>query len=184
MCVSPRSIRAGIWSRTPSARPTCWEAVRASGIARIAFPSTGSIYGEPAIFPTPEDALQDYIFRFVSILGERYTYGHIFDFHQQLRAHPEHLDVLGDGRQRKSYLYVQDYLDATRLAVEGAGARLSIFNLETDERCSPNDSIGWISERPGWPPAIIFGRGARMASGSGSRTVDYLRDNLWVCERR
>ena len=123
------------------------EAMRVAGIRRIAFSSTGSVYGESRIFPTPEDApfptqtslyaasklaaeglissycegfgMQSYIFRFVSILGERYTHGHVFDFYQQLAEHPEHLDVLGDGRQKKSYLYVQDCLTAITIAIRG-----------------------------------------------------------------
>src|SRR3989440_597290 len=112
------------------------EAMRSNGVRRIAFSSTGSVYGEPEIFPTPETApfpvqtslygaskvaaegmisaysaafgFQAFIFRFVSILGERYTHGHVFDFYRQLLDHPDRLDVLGNGRQRKSYLYVQD----------------------------------------------------------------------------
>ena len=108
------------------------EAMRASGAKRIAFSSTGSVYGEPDVFPTPETApfpvqtslyaasklaaegmiaayatafgYQSWIFRFVSILGERYTHGHVLDFYRQLLEHPERLDVLGNGRQRKSYL--------------------------------------------------------------------------------
>ena len=116
------------------------EAMRASGIKSVAFSSTGSIYGEPTVFPTPEDApfpvqtslygasklagegliqayvtgfgIRGFIFRFVSILGERYTHGHVFDFYQQLVAHPDRLRVLGNGQQRKSYLYVQDCIDA------------------------------------------------------------------------
>jgi UDP-glucose 4-epimerase len=207
------------------------EAMRALGVARIAFPSTGSVYGEPAIFPTPEDApfpvqtsfyaasklaaeslieayaegfgTQAYIFRFVSILGERYTHGHILDFHKQLRDHPEHLHVLGDGKQRKSYLYVQDCVDAMLLAVAGAGARLNIFNLGADEYCSVNDSIGWISERLGYSPRLQYAGGERGWVGDSpfifldcsriralgwrpkltireavGRTVDYLQDNL------
>ena len=213
------------------------EAMRERGVARIAFPSTGSVYGEPAIFPTPEDApfpvqtslyaasklaaealieayaegfgMQGYIFRFVSILGERYTHGHVLDFHQQLREHPEHLDVLGDGKQRKSYLYVQDCVDAMLLAVESAGARLNIFNLGTDEYCAVNDSIGWIAAHLGCAPRLIYAGGERGWIGDSPfiflecsriralgwrpklrireavlRTVDYLRGNTWVVERR
>jgi UDP-glucose 4-epimerase len=116
------------------------EAMRANGIARIAFASTGSVYGEATVFPTPEDApfpvqtslyaasklagegmiqaycegfgFEGYIFRFVSILGERYTHGHVFDFYKQLLEHPDYLRVLGDGAQRKSYLYIQDCVSA------------------------------------------------------------------------
>src|SRR5258708_1990224 len=47
---------------------------------------------------------QGFIFRFVSILGERYTHGHVFDFYQKLLADPSKLEVLGNGKQRKSYL--------------------------------------------------------------------------------
>jgi UDP-glucose 4-epimerase len=160
------------------------EAMRARGIGRIAFASTGSVYGEPSVFPTPEDApfplqtslyaasklagealieaygegfgLQSYIFRFVSILGERYTHGHVVDFYQQLLAHPDHLDVLGDGRQRKSYLYVHDCIDAMLLAIERAAAPVNLFNLGTDEYCTVNDSIGWITACLGYTPELHY----------------------------
>ena len=64
---------------------------------------------------------QGYIFRFVSILGERYTHGHVFDFYKQLCARTRReLRVLGNGRQRKSYLYVQDCVDAMLTVIERA----------------------------------------------------------------
>src|SRR5215468_6856498 len=116
------------------------EAMRANGIKTIAFASTGSIYGEATVIPTPEDApfpvqtslygasklagegliaayaegfgMRGYIFRFVSILGQRYTHGHVFDFVRQLREDPSTLEILGDGLQRKSYLHVNDCVDA------------------------------------------------------------------------
>jgi len=165
------------------------EAMREVGCKRIAFSSTGSIYGEPQIFPTPETCpfpvqtslygasklaaegliqaycegfdMQGYIFRFVSILGERYTHGHIFDFYQQLAEHPDRLHVLGDGHQRKSYLYVQDCIDAILMALERSEDRVNIFNLGTDEYCEVNDSIGWICEFLGVRPKITYGGGVR-----------------------
>jgi UDP-glucose 4-epimerase len=165
------------------------EAMRARGVRRIAFPSTGSVYGEPAIFPTPEDApfpvqtslyaasklaaeamieaycegfgMQGHIFRFVSILGERYTHGHILDFYKQLIEHPGHLDVLGDGLQRKSYLYVQDCVDAMLLAIQHSTGKLNLYNLGTDEYCRVNDSIGWIAERLGCAPRLNYAGGER-----------------------
>jgi UDP-glucose 4-epimerase len=165
------------------------EAMRTLGIRRIAFSSTGSIYGEPRVFPTPEDppfpiqtslygasklaaegliqaycesfGFQGYIFRFVSILGERYTHGHVFDFCRQLRADPARLQVLGDGRQRKSYLYVQDCIDAMLLAVAKAGGKVNIFNLGTDEYCRVDDSIGWICEHLGVSPERVYAGGER-----------------------
>jgi UDP-glucose 4-epimerase len=165
------------------------EAMRVAGIRRIAFSSTGSVYGESRIFPTPEDApfptqtslyaasklaaeglissycegfgMQSYIFRFVSILGERYTHGHVFDFYQQLSEHPEHLDVLGDGRQKKSYLYVQDCLTAITIAIRQATEPVNIFNLGQDEFCEVNDSIGWISRHLGVQPELRYAGGDR-----------------------
>ncbi len=165
------------------------EAMRAAGVRRIAFSSTGSVYGEPEVFPTPENApfpiqtslygasklageallqayaegfgFQTYIFRFVSILGERYTHGHVFDFYRSLRRDPARLRVLGDGRQRKSYLYVQDCIDAILTALERASGRVNVFNLGTDEYCQVNDSIGWICQHLKVAPALDYTGGER-----------------------
>ena len=60
---------------------------------------------------------------------------------------PGRLRVLGNGRQRKSYLYVQDCIDAMLMAIEASADRVNIFNLGTDEYCEVNESIGWICER-------------------------------------
>jgi UDP-glucose 4-epimerase len=165
------------------------EAMREQGCKRIVFSSTGSVYGEPEIFPTPETCpfpvqtslygasklaaegliqaycegfgMQSYIFRFVSILGERYTHGHVFDFYQQLAEHPEHLHILGDGHQKKSYLYVQDCIDAILLALDRVGGKVNTFNLGTDEYCEVNDSIGWICQHLGLHPRLSYSGGER-----------------------
>jgi UDP-glucose 4-epimerase len=165
------------------------EAMRAGGVSRIAFASTGSVYGEPSVFPTPEDApfptqtslygasklageglisaycegfgFTAHIFRFVSILGERYSHGHVADFHRQLVEHPDRLHVLGDGRQRKSYLYVQDCIEAMLTAVGKATGKLNVFNLGTDEHCDVNQSVAWICEHLGLSPKVTYGGGAR-----------------------
>ena len=165
------------------------EAMRVNGVRNIVFSSTGSIYGEALCFPTPENAsipiqtslygasklaaegfieafcegfgMRAFIFRFVSILGERYTHGHVVDFYKQLRAHPEYLEVLGNGSQRKSYLYVQDCLDAMLLAIESAPANVNIFNLGVDEYCQVNDSIGWICRHLRLAPELRYTGGDR-----------------------
>jgi len=213
------------------------EAMRANQVRRIAFSSTGSIYGEPQVFPTPEDApfpvqtslygasklagegliqaycegfgFQGYIFRFVSILGERYTHGHVFDFYQSLRGNPAELRVLGNGRQRKSYLYVQDCIDAIFIAIERATDNVNIFNLGADEYCEVNDSIGWITSHLGLTPRLNYTGGERGWIGDSPfifldarkirslgwqprltiregvlRTLDYLQANPWVLECR
>jgi UDP-glucose 4-epimerase len=165
------------------------EAMRANGIKRIAFSSTGSVYGEAHVFPTPEDApfpvqtslygasklagegliaaygsgfgFEGCIFRFVSILGERYTHGHVFDFYRSLRRDPTRLTVLGNGRQRKSYLYIGDCLDAMLLAMEKTRRTIEVYNLGTNEYVEVNDSIGWICERLGITPAMEYTGGDR-----------------------
>jgi UDP-glucose 4-epimerase len=218
------------------------EAMRANGIKRIAFSSTGSVYGEAAVIPTPEDApfpiqtslyasskvsgegmissycegfrFEGYIFRFVSILGERYTHGHIFDFYKQLLEHPEKLKILGDGSQRKSYLYVQDCISAM-LHVIGQGTALKakhnveIYNLGTPEYVQVNNSVGYICSALGLKPKLEYTGGARGWVGDNPfifletkkvqctgwkttltieqgivRTLQWLQQNQWVYESR
>ena len=209
------------------------EAMKECGVKRIAFASTGSVYGEPDVFPTPEEApfplqtsfyatsklaaeglisayceafgMKSWIFRFVSILGERYTHGHVFDFYKQLLRHPETLHVLGNGQQRKSYLYVQDCVNAVLLALERADSKINIFNLGTDEYCTVDDSISWITASLGLSPRRTYAGGERGWVGDSpfiflnccrirclgwqarlsireavERTVAYLRENQWV----
>jgi UDP-glucose 4-epimerase len=213
------------------------EAMRANGITKIAFSSTGSVYGEAKVFPTPEDApfpvqtslygasklagesliqaycegfgFHSWIFRFVSILGERYTHGHVFDFYKQLKNDPSKLRVLGNGKQRKSYLYIQDCLDAILLAVDEAKEKVNIFNLGVDGYCQVNDSIGWICRELGVNPNMEYSGGERGWVGDNPfifldtkkiqslgwkpkvsieegvvRTVRWLRENEWVLDSR
>jgi UDP-glucose 4-epimerase len=221
------------------------EAMRANGIKRIAFSSTGSTYGEALVTPenpTPETApfpiqtslygaskiagegmisayaegfgFEVYIFRFVSILGERYTHGHIYDFYQQLTEHPDWLKILGNGQQRKSYLYIQDCVDAilhvTRLGTaQGVKHNTQIYNLGTAEYVQVNDSVrylcgalklkpelrytggdrGWIGDNP-----FIFldtkkiqstGWKPKLTIEQGIiRTLRWLEANRWVYEAR
>lgn len=213
------------------------EAMRANGIKKIAFSSTGSVYGDSPVVPTPEDGpfpiqtslygaskaacegmiaaycegfgFQSWIFRFVSILGERYTHGHVFDFYQKLKADPSRLPVLGNGKQRKSYLYIQDCIDAILLAMDKATDKVNIFNLGVDGYCEVNDSIGWICEELGVKPKLEYAGGDRGWIGDNPfifletkkiqslgwkpkfgirdgviKTVDFLRANEWVFEAR
>jgi UDP-glucose 4-epimerase len=213
------------------------EAMRAAGVNRIAFSSTGSIYGEPDVFPTPENCpfpvqtslygasklagegliqayatgfgFQGYIFRFVSILGERYSHGHVFDFHKQLSEHPGRIKVLGNGKQRKSYLYVQDCVDAMLAVIEKAKDAVNVYNLGTEEYCEVNDSLGWICQKMGVNPKREYTGGDRGWIGDSpfifldskkvrsfgwkpkltirqgvEKTVEYLAANSWLFERR
>ena len=208
------------------------EAARASGVRRALFSSTGSVYGETRTIPTPEDApfpvqtslygasktaaeaylgayaeageLSVTVFRFVSILGQRYTHGHVIDFVSKLRADPTSLPVLGDGSQRKSYLDVTDCVRAVLSRLEHT-PRFEVFNLGVDNYCTVLDSIGWITARLGVEPELKFAGGDRGWVGDNpfifldtsriratgwspnytikeavERTVDYLLANEWL----
>jgi UDP-glucose 4-epimerase len=166
------------------------EAMRKKGIKKIAFSSSGSVYGEAKVIPTPEDCpfpvqtslygasklaaegllsayaegygFQTLIFRFVSILGERYTHGHVFDFVKQLKKHPDKLSVLGNGKQRKSYLYIEDCLNAIQKAVSRRWPRRAeIINLGTQEYVTVNDSIRVICRELGVRPRLRYSGGDR-----------------------
>ena len=213
------------------------DAMRTHGIKKIAFSSTGSVYGEPTVFPTPEDApfpvqtslyaaakvageglisafcegfgMQGWIFRFVSILGERYSHGHVFDFYRQLRENPNELRILGNGKQRKSYLYVQDCVDAMLTAIERAEGRVNIHNLGTDEFVEVNQSVGYICEALQLAPKLTYTGGERGWVGDSPfilldckrmrshgwapkltiregilKTLAYLQANTWLLEAR
>ena len=216
---------------------TVLEAMRINNVKRIAFSSTGSVYGEAKIIPTPEDApfpvqtslygasklagegliqaycesydFQGYIFRFVSILGERYSHGHVFDFYKKLLQNPDELPILGDGHQRKSYLYVQDCIDAIFLVIEKAQEKVNIYNLGTDEYCEVNDSVGWICRHLKLNPHLTYSGGERGWIGDNPfifldttkvrtlgwkpklniregilKTLEYLQSNQSILERR
>ena len=213
------------------------EAMRQNGMSKIVFSSTGSVYGEAQVVPTPEDApfpiqtslygasklagegliaaycegfqFQSWIFRFVSILGERYTHGHVYDFYRKLRQDPTCLTVLGNGKQRKSYLYVQDCIDALFLALEKAQEKVNIINLGVNDVCEVNDSIRWICEELGVNPKLEYSGGDRGWIGDNPlihldpskmmemgwapklsirdgivQTLNYLQENEWVFRER
>jgi UDP-glucose 4-epimerase len=209
------------------------EAMRKNGITQIAFASTGSVYGEAAVIPTSEDCpfpiqtslygaskisaegfisaycegfnFQAWIFRFVSILGERYSHGHVYDFYSQLLKDPTRLKVLGDGSQRKSYLYVGDCVSAIEVAIEKSTEKINIFNLGSQGYCEVKDSIGWITRYLNVNPEIEYAGGSRGWVGDNpfiyletskiqslgwsptlsiqqgvERTVQYLENNKWI----
>ncbi len=165
------------------------EAARVAGVKKFLFSSTGSVYGETGIVPTPEDApfpvqtslygasklacegliaayaeafgMQTWIFRFVSILGPRYTHGHVYDFYQQLMQHPDVLTVLGNGQQKKSYLHVSDCIQAIHTSIRESSNLVNIFNLGVDGYCEVRDSIGWITDEMSLDPVIEFGTTAK-----------------------
>ena len=213
------------------------EAMQFNNIKKIIFSSTGSIYGEAKIVPTPENCpfptqtsfygaskiaceglisayceafnINGYIFRFVSILGERYTHGHIFDFYKKLKINPDELVVLGNGKQRKSYLYINDSIDGIFLALKKSKEKLNIFNLGVNDYCEVNDSIKWICDELNLNPKLKYTGGDRGWVGDNPfiflqtekicnlgwqpkhnikdgviKTLKYLKKNEWVYKSR
>ncbi len=147
------------------------EAMRLAQIKNIVFTSTSTVYGEAAVIPTPEDYgplipislygasklacealitsycgsfdMNSWIFRFANIVGARGTHGIIIDFINKLKNNPGSLEILGDGEQRKSYLYVSDCVDAILFAVEKSNDMVNIFNIGSKDTINATE-IGRI----------------------------------------
>ncbi|HLE96631.1 MAG TPA: NAD-dependent epimerase/dehydratase family protein [Candidatus Thermoplasmatota archaeon] len=166
------------------------EAMRKAGCKRIAFASTSTIYGERVAVPTPEDAapvlpislygasklageayvsafvgtfgLQAWIFRFANIIGPRGTHGVIVDFVEKLKKDRTRLEVLGDGRQSKSYLMVDELVDAMLLVVDRAKEPINVYNLGSSDALEVRRIAELVLDRTGQ-------RGARIAYTGGAR---------------
>ncbi|NYT09446.1 MAG: NAD-dependent epimerase/dehydratase family protein [Methanosarcinales archaeon] len=137
------------------------EAMRAAGVKKIAFTSTSTVYGEAKEVPTPEDygpllpislygasklacealissychtfEMQSWIFRFANIVGERGTHGVLVDFIRKLRDNPGELEILGSGRQSKSYLEVNDCVEAMLQCIKGSKEQVNVFNIGSED---------------------------------------------------
>lgn len=140
---------------------TVLDAVRAADIPRIVFTSTSTVYGDAATIPTPEDygplvpisiygasklasealvssfahtySLSGLSFRFANVVGPRSNHGVTFDFVAKLRRDPKRLEILGDGKQLKSYVHVQDTVEAMLFAFEASNARYDAFNIGSED---------------------------------------------------
>jgi UDP-glucose 4-epimerase len=158
-----------------------------AGVENFIFSSTGSIYGESVMVPTPENSsihqqtslygaskyscesfLGAYaeankfkvtVLRFVSVLGPRYTHGHVYDFIQKLSVNPSRLEVLGDGTQTKSYMHVSDCVNA--ITDLRGPANFEVFNIGRAETITIRRSIELISECLRISPELLFGNSPR-----------------------
>lgn len=158
-----------------------------AGVENFVFSSTGSIYGESAIVPTPEnssihqqtslygaskyscesflgayaeaDKFKVTVLRFVSVLGPRYTHGHVYDFIHKLFMDPSKLEVLGDGTQTKSYMHVSDCVNAI-VDLRGT-ANFEVFNIGRAETITIRRSIQLITECLRTSPELLFGNNPR-----------------------
>ena len=165
------------------------ESMRLNGVKKIVFSSTGSIYGETSIIPTPENAefpiqtsfygasklacegliqaycdhynFKSWIFRFVSILGERYSHGHVYDFYKKLLKNNNSLSVLGNGKQKKSYLNIKDCLSAIMIAIRKSPKKVNIYNLGTNQFSTVSNSVNQITKHLSLKPKINYKGGKR-----------------------
>ena len=208
-----------------------------NNIKKFVFSSTGSVYGEANEIPTKENSpfpiqtslygaskvsaesiisayseaynLKCYIFRFVSILGPRYSHGHVYDFLNQLTKNPYNLNVLGDGNQKKSYLHVSDCIKAIWFSLKLFKNNVNIINLGTKEYITVNESIKIICKKLKINPKVIYAGGKKGWIGdnpfifldtkkirstgwkpkftiksSVEDTVDYILNNKWILKKK
>jgi UDP-glucose 4-epimerase len=165
-------------------------------VSRVAFTSSSTVYGE-APRPTPEDyaplepisvygaskladeaLLSAYAhsrgftvwnFRFANIVGSRLRGAVIPDFIEKLRADPETLTILGDGRQEKSYMHIEDCLEAMWHVIEHADAPMNTFNLGTRTTTSVNRIADIVSEELGLDPEYEYTGGEQGWTGDVPR---------------
>lgn len=203
----------------------------------IVFASTGSVYGESKNFPTNEKEpfpiqtslyansklageglissfcaaydLKSYIFRFVSILGERYSHGHVFDFIKLLLTDNKKLKILGDGNQKKSYLYIKDCISGIWRGLNYFKNNINIINLGTENYINVKESAKIITKQLNFKPKIKFEGGKSGWVGDNPfifldiskikksgwtpkydikesiiKTVNYLINNQWLFKTR
>ncbi len=154
------------------------EAVRrVGGVELFVFASSSTVYGEADVVPTPENygplmpishygasklaaealvsayasmyGFRAVIFRLANIVGPRSGHGVVYDFVEKLRADQGKLEVLGDGSQSKSYLYVDDCVRGMVMGAEEARDRVEVFNLGSDDRVSVMEIAGIVIEEMG-----------------------------------
>jgi len=153
------------------------EAMRRCGVKKIAFTSTSTVYGEATKIPTPEDygpllpislygasklaceaqissychtfEMQSWIYRFANIVGERGTHGVLVDFIRKLRENPVELEILGSGKQKKSYLEVKDCVRAMLHCVEHSNGQINVFNIGSEDSVDVTEIANIVSRQMG-----------------------------------
>ena len=185
------------------------ERMREVGVDRFAFTSSSTVYGE-APRPTPEDygplepisiygsskpadeglisthahsyGIQSWVFRFANIVGPRQRGNVIPDFIEKLDADPTELEILGDGRQEKSYMHVTECVDAIQHVVEHADDPYNVYNLGTRTTTSVTDIADIVSEEMGVAPDYAYTGGDRGWTGDVPKmrlSIEKLADLGW-----
>ena len=169
------------------------ETARRFDVPKVAFSSSSVVYGLATVFPTPEEygplqpqslygaaklaaegllsayahsyGLTVHIFRFANIVGPNMTHGILPDFFEKLRRDPTRLEILGDGRQSKSYLRTEDCVDGMQLAVDRSKERVNLFNLGTNDQISAREIGEKVVAAHGGRARIEFTGGTRGWAG-------------------
>ena len=170
--------------------------MRGSNVEYLVFTSSSTVYGEAEVIPTPEDygplepisvyggaklaaealisgyahtfGFRALIFRLANIIGERSNHGVIYDFINKLRRNPEELEILGDGRQRKSYLHVSDTVEGMLQILEHfrqSGKTVDFYNLGNDDWITVREIAEIVSEEMGLKPRFVFTGGVDGGRG-------------------
>ena len=153
------------------------DAMRKRDVKNIVFSSSSTVYGEAPPVPLKEDYgpllpisvygaaklacealissfchtfdMKGWIFRFANVVGSRSTHGVIFDFIKKLRKNPKELEILGNGKQKKSYLYISDCVDGMLFGFERSTDQINLFNLGTEGATEVNDIAKMVVEEMG-----------------------------------
>ncbi|MDI6811725.1 MAG: GDP-mannose 4,6-dehydratase, partial [archaeon] len=169
------------------------EAMRLNGVRRIIFTSTSTVYGEADKLPTPEEYptipislygasklasealiasychtfdMHAWIYRFANVIGRRSSHGVIYDFIHKLRSNPTELEILGDGNQTKSYIYVDDCIEAMLVGLKANGKnRVHVFNIGTHDMIRVKRIAEIVCEEMRTSPKFKFTGGKRGWKG-------------------
>jgi len=167
------------------------EVMRKHGVKRLIFTSTSTVYGEAKVIPTPEDYptipisiygaskvaceamitsychtfdMQAWIYRFANVIGKRSNHGVIYDFIMKLKKNPNELEILGNGEQNKSYIYISDCVDAMFFGLK-ADDWVNIFNIGSEDQIKVKRIAEIVSEEMGLNPEFKFTGGDRGWKG-------------------
>jgi UDP-glucose 4-epimerase len=153
------------------------EAMRVCGVPEIVYASGSGVYGDAGDQAVTEDHtpmlpispygasklsceatihaythmfdMKAHVFRFANVVGGRQTHGVAYDFIRQLRQHPDTLHILGDGTQSKSYIHVEDIVQAKQYFVERDTARYSYYHLATGDYLTVREIADLVAEEMG-----------------------------------
>jgi UDP-glucose 4-epimerase len=152
------------------------EAMRRRNVRELVFASSSSVYGEPLEIPVGEDApvkpvsiygaskascenlihayaklygFKAIALRYANVAGPRLRHGVIWDFIVKLRENPHELEILGDGEQVRSYIYIDDAVEATMTAWRKTSGYFEVYNVASEDWITINELADIVIEAMG-----------------------------------